>query len=135
MTSVTTFILLCVLGLINAGYLTYKHYKKEPLICPINHDCNSVTESKWGNLFGIRNEILGILFYTGMLAGVLFLTFSPQTIPNLSLYLLIGAGAGLLMSFVFTLIQIYAIRNYCFYCLISAFLNLLIFINSVILFF
>ena len=63
-----TLILLSFLGLVNAVYLTYKHYfTAKPLVCPINHDCNAVLNSRWSNILGIRNEILGVLFYGGML--------------------------------------------------------------------
>jgi len=129
-----TFITLSFVGLLNAGYLTYKHFQKKPLTCPIGHDCGAVVESKWGNIFGVRNEILGVLFYTSLLAGILILLFAPGFVPNLKLYLVIGAGLGLAFSVFLTGVQIFAIKNYCFYCLISAGLSLLLFLNSIALF-
>jgi len=128
-----TFIVLAFAGLVNASYLTYKHFQKKPLVCPINHDCNAVVESKWGHMFGVRNEILGLLFYAGMLLGGVVNAAVPLAIPRLSLYLLIGASVGLAFSVFLTLLQKFVVRNYCFYCLISALISLLIFINSLAL--
>lgn len=129
-----TFIVLSVAGLVNASYLTYKHYQKKPLVCPINHDCNAVVESKWGNMFGIRNEILGVLFYGGMFIGGLLNVVRPEAIPKLHLLILIGSSLGLAFSILLTLIQKYAIKDFCFYCLISAGISLLLFLNSLVLF-
>ena len=128
-----TFIVLAFAGLINASYLTYKHFQRKPLVCPINHDCNAVVESKWGKMLGVRNEILGLLFYAGMLLGGVVNAAAPLAIPRLSLYLLIGASVGLAFSVFLTLLQKFVVRNYCFYCLISALISLLIFINSLAL--
>ena len=129
-----TFIVLSLAGLINASYLTYKHYQKKPLVCPINHDCNAVVESKWGNIFGVRNEVLGVLFYAGMLlCGILFIT-APSSILKLNIYILVGAFGGLGFSIFLTLLQKFVIKDFCFYCLISAGISLLLFLNSLILF-
>ena len=129
-----TFIVLSLGGLINASYLTYKHYQKKPLVCPINRDCNAVVESRWGNMFGIRNEILGVLFYFGMMLGIIVFITSPTLIPNIKLYILIGASAGLAFSIFLTLLQKFVIKDFCFYCLISALISLLLFLNSVALY-
>lgn len=131
---IVTFILLSAAGLINASYLTYKHFQKKPLVCPINHDCNAVVESKWGDFLGVRNEILGVLFYAAMLAGILISLTAPNFLPLLPTLLFIGAAIGLVFSIILTLIQKFAIKEFCFYCLISAGISLLLFINAVALF-
>ncbi|NCN98638.1 hypothetical protein GW923_00410 [Candidatus Pacearchaeota archaeon] len=58
---------LSFIGIINSIYLVLKHYKKKPLVCPMNHDCRVVTESKWSKIFIIRNDFLGVIFYFAML--------------------------------------------------------------------
>ena len=132
---IATFIVLAFAGLINALYLSYKHFQKKPLVCPITHDCNAVVESKWGKIFGVRNEILGLLFYAGMLIAGIVNAVVPLAIPKITLYLLLGAGIGLAFSVFLTLLQKFVIRDYCFYCLISAGVSLLLFLNSLALYF
>jgi len=130
-----TFIVLALGGLVNAVFLTYKHFQHKPLVCPINHDCNAVVESKWGHIFGVRNEILGLLFYGAIFLGGIVNAVAPLAVPRLNLYLLIGAAAGLGFSIFLTLLQKFVIKDYCFYCLISAAVSLLLFLNSLALYF
>ena len=128
---IATFIVLAILGLVDTLYLVYQHYKKKPLICPVDHDCSVVTESKWNKIFFVRNDILGLLFYIGLLVAILITIFSPNLIPNLYLLITIATGLGLLGSIFLVYIQLYVIKDYCFYCMVSAIINLLLFVNSV----
>lgn len=130
-----TFIVLSICGIIDAGYLFYQHRKKTPLVCPLNHSCSVVTESKWSGVLGVRNEILGLLFYIFTLAMVLGSVIIPNLAATIYLILFISLSAALLFSIILTLIQLYKIKNYCFYCLISALLTFLLFINSAYLLF
>ena len=127
------------LGIVNAGYLLWKHHKqkqnpKQPLVCPLNHDCSVVTESKWSHIFGIRNEILGILFFLSMFFATLSFIFVPSLLSILALPLLLATSGSLIFSIILILIQAFVIKDYCFYCIISAFLTAVIFINSLLLF-
>lgn len=132
---IATFIVLCLGGIIDSSYLLYQHQKKKPLVCPLDHDCSVVTESKWSRIFFVRNEALGLLFYLFMLGGIVSSFFLTSSLSTLFLVLFISSSLGLIFSIFLVLIQIFAIKDYCFYCLISAFLTLLLFINSAFLFF
>ncbi len=128
------YLVLALGGLINSGYLFWNHHKKKPLVCPLDHDCSIVTESKWSHLFGIRNEILGLLFFVGMLGLGLTSLTTLLPLSTTLLSTLIGASLGLLFSILLVLIQSFVIKNYCFYCLISAVISALLFIVSLLLF-
>ena len=144
---IATFIVLCFLGILDSGYLVWKHRKNShtPLVCPLDHDCSKVTESKWSRILGIRNELLGMIFYftVGML--LLFRVFEVSSVtPFLygvidfllyqfaPLLILLTAG-GTLFSLFLLYIQVRIIKDYCFYCLISALINVLLFLNSLAL--
>jgi len=125
---------LSVAGVINAGYLIWKHQQKKPMVCPLDHDCSKVTEGKWSRIFFVRNEVLGTLFFVSMFLASLSLIIFPNFNQNLFLFILIATSGGLLFSLALILIQIYLIKDYCFYCLISAGITLLLFFNSILLF-
>jgi len=128
------YLVLALGGIINSGYLFWNHRQKKPLVCPLDHDCSVVTESKWSHLFGIRNEILGLLFFVGMLSlGIATLT-TLLPLSTTLLLLIIGASLGLLFSIFLILLQSFVIKNYCFYCLISAGISTLLFVMSILLF-
>ncbi len=130
---VASFIALSVGGIIDTSYLLYQHYKKKPLMCPMDHDCSVVTESKWSKIFFVRNEILGLSFYLLMLTFIILSVILPNFSSKIHLFLFLFSFVGVIFSAFLVYIQIYKIRDYCFYCLISAFLTLLIFINSILL--
>lgn len=125
-----SFLALCILGMLNAGYLIWRHHQPKPLVCPLNHDCSKVTESRWAHIFFFRNETLGFLFFLFMSMALAYTFFFPQFLVMLYLLILIGASFGLLFSVFLILVQVFAIKEYCFYCLISAGITLLLFLNS-----
>ncbi|OGE78964.1 MAG: hypothetical protein A2751_00660 [Candidatus Doudnabacteria bacterium RIFCSPHIGHO2_01_FULL_46_14] len=131
MTFVTTFLVLAVFGIIDAGYLYYEHRNEnKSLICPLDHDCAAVTESKWSTIFGVRNELLGLLFY----AGVFLFALSPIVLNTdsglVKSLLMLATTGGLIFSIFLTAVQFVSIKDYCFYCLISAAITMFLFINS-----
>jgi|SRR3989344_1403062 len=130
-----SFITLAIVGMLDAGYLVWKHYHNstKPFVCPLNGDCSKVTESDWSHIFYVRNEVLGLLFYAAML-GAGIITFVKQEFFLLSFPLAslikLAAGTGLLFSLFLLWVQKYKIENYCFYCMLSALITLLLFVNS-----
>ena len=127
---IVSLIVLAILGIFDSGYLIKKRVKKQPLSCPINGECEKVVESKWNAIFFIKNDILGLLYYFLILFLVLYLFFISE---KLLFLIKILSGASLLFSLFLVFIQAKIIKRYCFYCLISAFINLLIFVNVFVL--
>jgi len=127
-------IILAILGFTLSFYLLKKKSKKEKLVCVIGKDCNKVLESKYGELFGIDNIILGILYYI----FIFLISFSTLIYPaflilNLfSIIILLSSGMALLFSIYLSFIQIKILKELCEYCLASALINLLIFLTVVL---
>lgn len=133
MTFIATFIVLAIGGIIDAGYLYYEHVHKNPLVCPLDQDCNVVIESRWATTLGLRNETLGLVYYILLFIGILLSLFLLEQRSILLLLLLIATAGGLVYSVFLTWLQVRVIKNFCFYCLISATLSLLLFLNSIYL--
>ena len=129
---ITSLIVLSLLGIIDASYISLNHLKKKSLICPINETCNIVTESKWSSLFYFRNDSLGVIYYAFILITSLVLFFTNLRI--IRILLIFSSGFAFLFSIFLVYLQVKAIKNYCFYCLISALLSLLIFVNIIFIF-
>jgi uncharacterized membrane protein len=112
-------------GLVNAAYLLYKKTRNEKLTCFIGHDCDSVTKSKYGYIFGISNEAFGIGFYLLVLA-LFFLSFLGVTsIPGLpwgALLLLLAIPASLTSLYLLG-VQAFILKKWCDYCILSVFIN------------
>ena len=130
-----SFIVLSVAGIVDSGYLIWQHYHKKPLVCPLDHNCDVVTESRWSHIFGVRNEVLGLLFYLLLVGGILSSLFLPILQETIYFFLLLATMGGVLLSIFLTSIQIFIIKNYCFYCLISALLSFLLFLNTLAIYY
>ncbi len=128
-------IIIAIVGIINTGYLIHKRRKKKPLVCPINQDCNVVLESKWSKILGIRNDILGLLFYALILIIAVILLFLPHLVLVFYLVLLLIICLGFLFSIFLVFIQAFIIKEFCFYCLISTFLTTLLFVIYLLFYF
>ena len=131
---IAVIIVLAVIGIIDSLYLLWHYYKKKPLVCTINHDCNKVSQSKWASLFGLRNEFYGLLFYIAVIAGLILALILAYTAPLIYLLLFVASSLALAYSIILIFIQIFAIKEFCLYCLISSGVNVLIFIGCYILF-
>ena len=61
----------CILGLGVSAYLTVVHYQGIAPICPAHAgiiDCEAVVTSQWSTILGVPVPVLGLVFFTGMLA-------------------------------------------------------------------
>lgn len=116
----TVILILGLIGLGDALYLFIESRRKEPLVCPLNFNCSAVINSQWAKTFGIKNDILGVLFYAGFVllnVGYLFFSDLKELIGNLRLLMaVVSAGFSVYLIY----IQTAKIKNFCFYCLISA---------------
>jgi len=119
---------LALIGLADASYLLYKKLRKEKLVCFLGDDCDRVSKSKYGYFFGIPNELLGIGFYLLALGLFVFSLLGGITIlgiPLLSL-LLFAAIPASLASLYLLFIQASILKEWCEWCILSAFVNFLI---------
>jgi|SRR3989344_631436 len=127
---IASLIALSIIGLIDSIYLSWHTLRNQPLICPINKkDCNIVVKSSYGKMFGIKNEILGIFYYTAVTILAFIFFFYNDIWVNYILF--ISSSLAFIASGYLIYVQKYIIKNYCFYCLISAIVNLLIFLNVI----
>lgn len=127
---VTSFLVLAVAGLVNALYLLYKHYQKKPLLCPLDHKCEVVTESRWSHIFGVRNEAIGVIFFSLLILSVLSVIFFAAYVSLLIFFIQVSCALSLFFSLFLVFVQFRIIKDYCFYCLLSTLIVLLLFINS-----
>lgn len=120
------------------GFFVARHIYKEkraerPLICPIRFDCDTVVHSDYSKFFGIPVEILGMLYYFFVALSYLAFIFLPHSLPNA----LVGFMALIsLIGFVFSAyliaVQIFILKKFCSWCIVSAFICVCIFSLTVI---
>ncbi len=118
-------IILCLLGLAITGYIIFAHSRNRPVVCPsFSKSCNIVLDSKWSRVFGVKNEITGFLYYV----FVFTVTGLSLTSDNLIFVLKGLVILAFLFSAYLTVIQSKKLKHFCFYCICTAIINLLLFL-------
>lgn len=120
MTAITLLFTMAVIGLAEVTYLIRVRRAGQRPVCPIGGGCHQVLESKWNRIFGVRNDVLGFIFYImmGILAAFLVIGIGPVTVW---LWLLRAMITGaMVMSLFLTYLQAEVIKQWCFWCLMSA---------------
>lgn len=120
-------LILSILGILITAYITIAHSLKKQVICPINSkSCNIVLDSKYSRTFGIKNEVIGLLYYIIILTTVLIIP-SVNTILAAKLISILAATYSLLLL----AIQLRILKNYCSWCITTAIINILLVLSLV----
>jgi len=119
-------------GLSVATYVwRHKKTQQAPMVCPMHANCETVVHSQFSKFFGIPVEWLGIAYYGLILAAYLVLFWQPEARGAFMSYALLTLSTGaFLFSVYLTFIQIFNLREYCSWCLLSAALSTIIFLAS-----
>lgn len=122
--------ILATIGLLDSWYIFYKKQKNEKLVCFVGQDCNEVVNSKYSHIYGVPNEVLGIIFYLSVLGLVGLVALGTVEFHGISLMAVIHLTAffALLLSIFLTAIQAFVLKAWCEYCLVASFANLGIFV-------
>jgi len=123
---IVVFLLLSVLGLIDATYLTIQHYRDASVVCLLINTCDLVLQGSYATLGPIPVSLLGIVYYL----GIFLLSLVSLIKKNERLFFMTALLTvfGLLASLWFLYIQLFIIHSLCFYCLFSALDSMILFI-------
>ncbi len=105
-----------IIGLLDTLYLSYHSITKTDVACWFfpKEWCQKVQYSSYSKTFGIPNPYLGLLMYT----IILVLLFNPLLAPTWVLPFIIIFGFA--FSMYFTFIQMFILRAFCTWCVVSA---------------
>lgn len=120
MTAFAILFTMAAIGISETVYLIRKRKEGDKPLCPIGGGCSTVLESKYNSIFGVHNDLLGLLFYlaSGFLTALIVLEIGPTAVlTNVVGLMICGALA---MSVVFTYLQAFVIKSWCFWCVMSA---------------
>ena len=107
-------IVLALIGLGVAAYLTYVHYEDIRPVCGLGGDCVKVQTSEWSKLAGVPVAVLGLVAYATILVS-LFVPGEQALIAG-ALTALVGFG----FSAYLTYRELFTIDAICPWCVASA---------------
>lgn len=121
-------ILLSVLGLLISLYLTYIYTSGQVAICLSGSGCDTVQQSPYAWIMGIPIPTLGAGAYL-LLIGLGWLALRMEERQESWLLAFFGVSlVGLLFSAYLTYVELFVIHAICSWCVISAVIQLLVFI-------
>lgn len=115
--------ILCALGFGVAAYLAYVETAQATAVCGPVGDCNTVQQSEYARLFGIRPiGVLGLVGYALIFLAWLFMKFArKEWLNDILIVFLFAMGAfGTLFSIYLTFLEPFVIGATCAWCLTSA---------------
>jgi uncharacterized membrane protein len=119
---------LSIVGLLDAAYLTYKHFSGEFVGCSMQSGCDEVLNGPFSTIGDIPLALIGVVYYATVFLSCLAL--SRFVTPARSLRLL--TGIGFLASCSFLYLQLSVIKAICEYCMISFAASTLMFLIMMI---
>jgi uncharacterized membrane protein len=114
-----------------AAHVWKTKQKKQPMVCPLHANCDTVVHSEFSKFLGLPVEWLGMAYYGLVAAG--YVIFGWMLSGGYGVYpygLLILSTGAFLFSVYLTFIQIFNLRQYCSWCLLSAALSTIIFLAA-----
>jgi len=116
------FFLLSTIGILETAYLIKSRvYKQRPKCIVGSGQCHIVLESKYNKTFGFHNDMLGLLFYLGLTLLTILVIAEANPFDLWHVLSKVLILTGVVLSAYFTFLQWKVIKQWCFWCLMSAF--------------
>ena len=122
-------LLIVVLGIADATYLTIAHYTTPVVLsCPDTGiiNCAKVTTSVYSSILGIPVALLGLIFFVGMLPFQLPVAWRSAN-PWVRGLRLAGATTGIVMVLWLLYVELYKLNAICLYCTAAHILTVALF--------
>jgi uncharacterized membrane protein len=107
-------IVLALVGMGIAGYLTYVHYRGLSPICAINEGCEKVQSSRYAKVGGVPVPLIGLIGYVAIFAS-LFVRGELARLATAGM-----AIGGFAFSVYLTSLELFQIHAICQWCVGSA---------------
>ncbi len=128
---VWSMLVLALLGVADAGYLTYDHFRGSIPPCTIAHGCTTVLTSPYATVAGIPVALFGALFYATVAALAAFVLATQHA--RVFQLLVLVAPLGFLASLWFVYLQLFVLKAICTFCMASAVTSTLLFVCTLVL--
>ncbi len=110
-------VLVSIVGILDAVYLTAHHYKGAMMPCIEGFDCEKVLTSSYAQFYGIPTAVFGLAAYFTVFSLSVLAIYGYRNVWNL-LNLVVTLMA--VFSIYLVYLQGFVLKAFCQYCLISA---------------
>jgi uncharacterized membrane protein len=103
-----------------SGYLTYVHYRWVEPVCLGGFDCSSVLFSPYATLWGVPLSLPGLVMYSFLTIGALFLLHRQRWVASLSALTVYSLALSGTLYSIFLTRREFEMHAFCSWCLSSA---------------
>ena len=118
-------VVIAVLGLALAAYLTYVHYSGTRPACTAGDACTKVQTSVYSKIAGVPVALIGLIGYVGIVGSLLI-----SDRDEVRLATLVMTVIGLCFSGYLSYREVFTLKTICEECATSAVLMLLLFLGA-----
>ncbi len=122
------------IGLLDSTYLTYSHYSNQALTCPVVkkvNSCEIVATSSYSTMLGAPLSLFGLGFY--LLIIIIGLASIKEKYQFTLNFIIPLAFVAWVFSARLTYLQIFVIKSFCYYCLLSALLSTILLVLGILI--
>lgn len=118
------------LGGFGIAFYIHRHKKHgQPLVCPLQSDCQAVVHSEYSTLLGVPLENWGMFYYAVIaVTYTAFIGYPHLPTAVISQLWALASVIAFLISIYLTYIQAVKLREWCTWCLTSALFSSVIFL-------
>lgn len=127
-----TMIVLTVIGLLVATYMTIYKWTNNEAMCLGSGDCGTVNASRYADVNGIPVALIGVLGYAAILGMLVFENRTDFLRQNATLLTFGLSLTGFLFTVWLIYVEIFRINALCPFCVTSQTVMTIIFILSII---
>ena len=113
-------IVVAVIGLGIATYLTIVHYRESLLVCSGISDCETVQNSEYAEVAGIPVALLGLLMFVAMLGLAVVRMMRPELADAATMAIFVMVVAGIGFYIYLTYLELFVINAICHWCVASS---------------
>jgi len=124
-----------IIGFFLARFIKNKKKEKKRLVCPLRSDCTTVIHSSYSRFAGIPVERIGMFYYALVVLFYFAIIFSlpgAEFAYDIAIWI---SSIAFVFSIYLVMIQIFKLKQFCFWCLCSAVICLVIFAGTMVLHF
>lgn len=124
-------IIAAAIGFYAAHYIRAHKKRGSKMLCPLDSDCEAVVHSNYSEIFKIPVENLGLVYYSAVVLVYALKLVAPDFLPSYGTRAVLAITvAAFCFSIYLTGIQLFKLKEWCTWCLVSALMCLIIFVSA-----
>jgi len=113
-------VVLSMVGIAIAGYLTIVHFRESLLVCSGISDCETVQTSQYAEILGIPVALLGLLCFVALFGLAVVRIIQPERADIITMIMFVMVVGSIGFYIYLTYLELFVIDAICQWCVASS---------------